>query len=142
MNLTPRQLAVRLALWCVLLGWAVWKLRGEAGDTALAPRVRPLARPSDIPAHATPAPIPPVVDPLLLLDALSSARAAADACAVRGAILAVRVGPGGLESADLEGQITDDAATCYAAKVWGLVWPAGLEPTTTSLEIPAGEPPT
>lgn len=138
MNLSPRQLAVRLALWCGLLAWAVWKLRGEAGDTAIAPRVRPLTRPSAMAPAATQGPISPVVDPLALLDVLAGARAAADDCGVRGAILAVRLGPEGLEAADLDGQVADDAGRCFEAAVWALPWPRGQAPMTTSLEIPAG----
>ena len=139
MNLSPRQLAFRLALWCCLLAWAVWKLRGEAGDTAIAPRVRPLSRPSAMAPVPTQGPIPPMVDPLALLDALAGARAAADTCAVRGSILTVRVGPEGLEAAELDGQVADDAARCFEALVWALPWPRGQEAATTSLEIPAGE---
>ena len=143
MNLSPRQLGLRLLLWSVLLAWAVWKMRGGVGETALAPSVRTL----DAPVRALPAPsapagggeaAPPTVDPLRLLDTLAEARTAADTCGVRGAILSVRVGAAGLEAADLEGQVTDAAARCFTERVWALSWPRGQEPTTTSMEVPAG----
>lgn len=127
MNLSPRALAFRLALWTGLFAWAVWKLNASDLEAASAPARRELSRPGPAPALVG-AP-PTVVDPEGLARALDGARAAVRACGVSAGRLQVSVGPDGLGTAALEATATEAQTTCVAAAVWGLDWPR------TALEV-------
>lgn len=114
MNPSPRATAVRLVIWCLLFGWAVWKMRSNAdvaagANMALAPAMRVLERPTDVPVDSRDAG-DAVIDPEALQSGLQIAAKAAKACGAHGAVLTVTVGRAGLLRAELRGQVPDDAA--------------------------------
>lgn len=130
MNPTPKQTALRLVLWCALLGWAAWKIRTSkeavtAADAAPTSAERVLARPAGDAAPIGAESSLGMIDPEALQRGLVRAAGEARACGVRDAVLTVTVGPGGLSRAALRGDVADSAADCLARAVWALAWPAG-----------------
>lgn len=133
MYLPPRQLAVRLLLWSALFGYVVWRLSGQELPTALAPGVRSLVPTSRPPAPATMAPA--IVDPADLAQALAAAGGAGAVCGATGTTLNVRVGPAGLERAEVVGAVSDEAALCLTVAIWKLNWPRGEQEIETSTPL-------
>lgn len=143
MNPSPRATAVRLLIWCLLFGWAVWKMRSSddvatGASMALSPEVRVLERPSDVPvptASSNPTGPPAFVDPEALQTGLEAAASAAKACGVHGTVLVVTVGGSGLQRVELQGQVPDAEAACLGRAVWQGRWPAGAGEMEAQIEL-------
>jgi hypothetical protein len=132
-------MALRLLLWCSLFGWAVYKIRSDdnvaaGAQMSMAPDERVLERPLSAaitPVAVTPAAVVPaaalgvMIDPEALSARLEAARKAGIGCGAKGVELRVRVGPEGLQSAVLKGNVGDEAAACLTRAVWERAWPAG-----------------
>lgn len=136
---TPRATAVRLVIWSVLLGWAVWKMRSSdevatGASMALSPEVRMLERPLDVPA-APSAVATGFIDPEALQTGLEAAADAAKACGAHGAVLVVTVGGSGLQHVELRGQVPDAEAACLGRAVWQGRWPAGTSEMEAQIEL-------
>lgn len=140
---SPRATAVRLVIWCLVLGWAVWKMRSSeevatGASMALSPEVRVLERPSDVsaPTESASLPGPPAfVDPEALQRGLEAAANAAKACGAHGAVLVVTVGGSGLQHVELRGQVPDAEAACLGRAVWQGRWPAGTSEMEAQIEL-------
>lgn len=136
---SPRATAVRLVIWCLLLGWAVWKMRSNddvatGASMALSPEVRMLERPLDVPA-APSAVATGLIDPEALQTGLEAAADAAKACGAHGAVLVVTVGGSGLQHVELRGQVPDAEAACLGRAVWQGRWPAGTSEMEAQIEL-------
>lgn len=147
MNPSPKATAFRLVLWCVLLAWAAWKIKTskegatipDATDAPPAVAERVLQRPDAEPGApaATAGPTSALIDPEALQEGLEHAADEGRACGVRGGVLTVTVGPGGLARATLRGDIADGPASCLARAVWAGAWPAGVGEMEAEVEISA-----
>ena len=133
MNFSPRAMALRLLLWCSLFGWAVYKIRSDddvaaGAQMSMAPDERVLERPlsAAVPAAAMGgAAMGGMIDPEALTEGLEAVRKDGLRCGAKGVELRVRVGPKGLQSAVLKGNVGDEAAACLTRAVWEQTWPAG-----------------
>lgn len=133
MNFSPRAMALRLLLWCSLFGWAVYKIRSDddvaaGAQMSMAPDERILERPlsAAVPAAALGgAALGEIIDPEALTVGLEAVRKDGLRCGAKGVELRVRLGPEGLQSAVLKGNVGDEAAACLTRAVWEQTWPAG-----------------
>lgn len=138
---SPRATAVRLVIWCLLFGWAVWKMRSSddvatGASMALSPEVRMLERPLDVPVSTASLPgATGPIDPEALQTALAAAANAAKTCGAHGAVLVVTVGVSGLQHVELRGQVPDAEAACLGRAVWQGRWPAGTSEMEAQIEL-------
>jgi hypothetical protein len=140
-NLSPKALALRLAIWCLLLAWAIWKMQGgepastgaDEGSPAGTER-RALERPPGLLAGDSAQPPTPalgMIDPEELQLALGRAATAATRCGTGTGTLRVTVGAVGLLRAEMIGPVgarggaADGARSCLATAVWTQAWPSG-----------------
>lgn len=125
MTLSPRALALRLAIWTALLGWALWKMNATSTPAAPVQAADPthtLARTPNLPVRT---PATAALDPLALHDALGLARAEATRCGIGSGTIRATVGATGLLRAEVQGA-SDSQRACLAPAIWALPWPAGL----------------
>lgn len=136
MHISPRYIAFRLVLLCLLIGWAWWRyMPGDEPAPEPVEKAASTERDLILPALPAPAEVPPTVDGLALFTAVGEAKAKTATCGATGVTLTLKIGPTGLAGARIEGEAGETAAACVRDALTTIAWPAARQPAEASVEL-------